>query len=238
MMAEEIEQIFDGVFRAPDPKNPNRQLIATRNLTPGRSYYGENSLNILSKGQKIELRFWDPFRSKLSAAILKGLKVFPFTEGTFCLYLGASTGTTVSHLSDIVGVTGKIFAVEVAARVARELLENIVRYRKNIIPIIADARQPESYRSVYGDISVVYSDIAQHDQTEIALANCRSFLDHDHRGRLFLVVKASSIDVLKRKSYVFSEQRKILEKSGFSALQQIDLEPFDRNHAMIIARAE
>ena len=79
------------------------------------------------------------------------LENFPFTAGTHCLYLGASTGTTVSHVSDIVGPSGRIFAVELASRVARELLENVVKYRKNVIPIIADAKHPEKYTTVYGE---------------------------------------------------------------------------------------
>ncbi|MGI0084162.1 MAG: fibrillarin-like rRNA/tRNA 2'-O-methyltransferase [Nitrososphaerales archaeon] len=233
---ESVEEIFPGVYRLPDPKNPSKKLVATRNLTPGKTYYGERSAKINFLGQNTEFRLWDPFRSKLSAAILNGLEVMPFREGTTCLYLGASTGTTVSHVSDLVGQKGKIFAVEVASRVAREFLENVVKYRANIVPIIADARQPEKYSSVYGEISTVYCDIAQPDQTEIAMTNCMRFLDPAKGGTLCLVVKASSIDALKDKRQVFDEQLELLKKSNFDLLQKIDLEPYDRNHAMIISK--
>lgn len=234
--SESVEEIFPGIYRLPDPKNPNKKLVATRNATPGRTYYGERLTRINFRGQNAEFRFWDPFRSKLSAAILNGLEIMPFSDGTTCLYLGASTGTTVSHISDIVALKGKIFAVEVAPRVAREFLENIVQYRPNIVPIIADARQPERYPSVYGEISTVYCDIAQPDQTEIAMTNCRRFLDPKKGGMLFLVVKASSINALKDKRQVFEEQMELLKKSNFGVLQKIDLEPYDRNHAMIISK--
>lgn len=231
-----VTELFPGVYSVPDPKNPNKKLIATRNLTPGRVYYGEHVVRSQIKNgeQIVEFRLWDPFRSKLSASILNGLRLMPFKEGTVCLYLGASTGTTVSHLSDILGEKGKIFAVEMAARVARELLENVARYRKNIVPIIADARHPERYPSIYGEISTVYCDIAQPDQTEIAIANCEKFFNTG-RGILFLVIKASSIDALKEKAKVFEEQSRILKKAKFEVLQKIDLEPYDRNHAMIIS---
>jgi fibrillarin-like pre-rRNA processing protein len=239
-----VVEIFPGVYSLSDPKNPNKKLIATRNLTPGKVYYGERTTRekIAEEGS-VEFRFWDPFRSKLSASILKGLKLMPFREGTVCLYLGASTGTTVSHLSDIVGNIGKIFAVEMAPRVARELLENVARFRNNIVPIIADARHPERFASVYGEIDVVYCDIAQPDQTEIAIANCERFFPSrkEAAGRssiLFLVVKASSIDALKDKQKVFDEQTKILKHAGFEVLQKIDLEPYDRNHAMIVAQSK
>ncbi|MHB1909191.1 MAG: fibrillarin-like rRNA/tRNA 2'-O-methyltransferase [Nitrososphaerales archaeon] len=227
-----VEQVFPGVYKVPDPKNQKKKLLATRNLTPGKVYYGEHTF----KTRAQEFRFWDPFRSKLSGAILNGLKSMPIVEGSTCLYLGASTGTTVSHLSDIVGQTGKIFAVEMAPRVARELLENVVRFRKNVIPIVADARHPERYQSVYGKIPVVYCDIAQPDQTEIAITNCEYFFDG--KGTLLLVVKASSIDVLKSKGEVFGDQIDLLRKHRYNALERIDLEPYDKNHAIIVAERD
>lgn len=223
-------ELFAGVFRVPDPKNPQKQILATKNLTISRTYYGESLIRV--KG--MEFRQWDPYRSKLAAAIINHLEIFPFREGTCCLYLGASTGTTVSHVSDIVGPSGKIFGVEMAPRVAREFLENVAKYRRNVVPIVADARHPEKYPSIYGEISSIYCDIAQPDQTGIALENCKRFFRDS--GILLLVVKASSIDALKPKNEVFATQRAILEKARYIVLEQIDLEPFDRNHAIIVAK--
>jgi len=229
-----VAKLFQGVFQVPDPRYPTKKILATINLNPGRSIYGESLVKRKLEGGSVEFRSWDPFRSKLSAAVLNRLKHFPFAEGTYCLYLGASTGTTVSHISDILRNSGRIFAVEMAARVAREFLENVVKYRNNIIPIVEDAKHPEKYPAIYGKITVVYSDVAQPDQTEIAIQNCNMFLEDE--GFLFLVVKASSIDVSKSKNEVFQDQVKILEKSNFTVLEQIDLEPYDKNHAMIVAR--
>ena len=227
-------KVFEGVFQVPDPRNPSKRILATKNLVPGRSFYGEALVKRRFDDESAEFRSWDPFRSKLSASVLNRLEHFPFSQGTYCLYLGASTGTTVSHISDIVGNNGRIFAVEMAARVAREFLENVVKYRKNIVPIVEDAKHPEKYPAIYGNVKVVYSDVAQPDQTEIAVLNCNMFLES--QGLLFLVVKASSIDALKSKNEVFHDQVKILERSCFSVLEQIDLEPYDKNHAMIVAR--
>jgi fibrillarin-like rRNA methylase len=52
---------------------------------------------------KIEYRVWNPFRSKLGAAILGGVGDIHMGPGSKVLYLGAASGTTVSHVSDIVG---------------------------------------------------------------------------------------------------------------------------------------
>jgi fibrillarin-like pre-rRNA processing protein len=227
-------RLFDGVFLTSDPRNPSKKILTTLNLTPGRSIYGETLIPQIFEGSKVELRSWDPFRSKLAASILNRLKNFPFPSGSRCLYLGASTGTTVSHLSDILGSTGKVFAIEVAPRVARELMENVVKFRKNVVPLVEDAKHPEKYGSVYGEVKTVYCDIAQPDQTEIAIRNCQEYLAG--QGFLFLVVKASSINTLKSKNEVISDQIQILRDGKFDILERIDLEPFDRNHAMLVAR--
>jgi len=200
---------------------------ATLNFVRGDNVYGEK----LVKYDGEEYRIWDPFRSKLAAALKKGMKGMPIKTGSKVLYLGASTGTTVSHVSDIVGPSGVVFAVEPATRVARELIENVASKRKNVLPIIEDARRPQSYFSVFGKVDVVYCDIAQPDQTEIAIANCAAYLNHG--GVMLLVVKTRSIDVtMEPKNVVIREAGK-LEKSGFSIDQIINLEPFDKDHGMI-----
>ena len=149
------------------------------------------------------------------------------------LYLGASTGTTVSHISDIVDHNGMIFAVEHASRVARDFLDRVASYRKNIIPILQDARHPEQYFSIYGKVDVVYSDIAQPDQTEIAIANCKKFLKDG--GYMFMTIKARSIDVTQSPSKIIESEIRKLE-SDFTVIQAIGLEPYDKDHAMVVAK--
>ena len=201
--------------------------IATLNLAKGSNVYGEK----LIRQEGDEYRLWDPFRSKLAAALKKGLRDMPIRNGSKVLYLGASTGTTVSHVSDIVGNSGIVFAVEPATRVARELIENVASNRKNVVPIIEDARRPQSYFSVFGKVDVVYCDIAQPDQTDIAIANCDAYLKKS--GIMLLVVKTRSIDVTMDPRAVVVQEAQRLERAGFSINQMINLEPFDKDHAMI-----
>ena len=213
------------VWLAPD----GRRIPATENLVPGNQVYKEK----LVRRKGAEYRMWDPFRSKLAAAILNGLEHFPFSHGSSVLYLGASTGTTVSHLSDIVGTSGSIFAVEHSSRVARELLNRVVEYRPNIIPIIQDARKPDQYFSMYGKADIAYSDIAQPDQTEIAITNCNRHLAE--KGVLFMVVKARSIDVRRSPEKIIAAETEKL-RGAFRILQTIDLMPYDKDHGMVVAR--
>jgi fibrillarin-like pre-rRNA processing protein len=206
-----------------------RTALLTRNLVPGKRVYNEDL--ILRDG--VEYRTWDPFRSKLAAAVLKGLPEQIIGEGSRVLYLGASTGTTASHVSDLVGPGGLLIGVEFAPRVAREFVENVARLRMNVVPFVTDARDPSKYSVTMVD--VVYCDIAQPDQTEIAMANCSKLLKKG--GALLLVVKARSIDVLKDPGVVFSEERTKLEKAGFRVRSVIELSPFEKDHALIYATA-
>ena len=203
--------------------------LVTENLVPGNRVYNEKL--ILKKG--VEYRTWEPYRSKLAAAITNGLNVVPFTEGTQVLYLGASTGTTVSHISDIIGPKGVVFAVEHASRVARELLDRVVTHRNNVVPVIQDARHPLEYHSIFEDADVIYADIAQPDQTEIVLANCNAYLKHG--GHLLLVIKVRSIDSLAPTEKVISDETAKIRRD-FDILQTVDLGPYDKHHALVAAR--
>jgi fibrillarin-like pre-rRNA processing protein len=200
---------------------------ATLNLVKGNNVYGEK----LVKHEGEEYRLWDPFRSKLAASLKKGMKNMPIKNGTKVLYLGASTGTTVSHVSDIVGPSGIVFAVEPATRVARELIENVASKRKNVVPVLEDARRPQSYFAVFGKVDVVYCDVAQPDQTEIAMANCVAYLKKG--GIMLLVIKTRSIDVTMEPRAVIMQEAARLEKNGFSISQILTLDPFDKDHGMI-----
>jgi len=202
--------------------------LATQNLVPGNQVYNEK----LVQYNGVEYRIWNPFRSKLAAAIMNDLKNFPFNQKSDVLYLGVSTGTTISHISDIVNQGGTIFGIEHASRVARDFLDRVASHRKNIVPIIQDARRPEEFFSVYKKVDIVYVDIAQPDQTNIAIENCKLYLKSG--GYLLLVIKTRSIDVTKDPKRVIKNEIKKLE-SLFEIKQTIDLQPYDKDHAMVIA---
>jgi fibrillarin-like pre-rRNA processing protein len=216
-----MKQLFSGVYK-------EGKRLYTKNLVPGRKVYGEK----LIKEGKDELREWDPTRSKLGAAILNDLKEMPIKEGSIVLYLGASTGTTPSHVSDIVRNTGFVYGIEFAERVFRNLLD-LCKDRKNIAPILADARKTDDYRWVE-ECDVVFVDIAQPDEVDIAIRNADIFLKKG--GTLMIAVKSQSIDVTKKPEQVYEEEENKLKKAGYTVLQTINLEPHEQKHAMIVAK--
>lgn len=117
--------------------------LLTKNLVPGESVYNEKRVSVDNKesGDKTEYRVWNPFRSKLAAAIVGGIENIYMKPGSKVLYLGAASGTTVSHVADLVGPEGAVYAVEFSKRSGRDLV-NMAKKRTNVIPIIEDARHP------------------------------------------------------------------------------------------------
>jgi len=204
--------------------------LATRNLTPGRTVYGER----LVRFGGVEYRLWNPFRSKLAAAVLNGLRNMPINEGGQILYLGAATGTTPSHVSDIVGAEGSVYCVEFAPRVFRELIVNVCKYRENMFPILADARNPELYSMLVGSVSVVYCDVAQPEQASILAENANMYLEEE--GWALLAVKARSIDAAKSLRRIYRMEKETLEKHGFTVEEEVKLEPYDKAHELIVSR--
>jgi fibrillarin-like pre-rRNA processing protein len=209
------------------------QRLATRNLTLGRNVYGERLL----RHEGVEYRVWDAFRSKLAAAILKNLKTVPIKPSHRVLYLGAASGTTASHVSDIVGEKGYVYCVEFAPRALRELVNNVCAYRLNMSPILEDARFPEKYGMfIGGNVDDVYCDIAQPEQAKILADNADLFLKKS--GWIMIAVKAQSIDVTKEPSEVYKQEIKVLKNRGFRIEEVVHLEPYDIAHAMIVAQMQ
>lgn len=209
------------------------QRLATENLARGRNVYGER----LIRHEGGEYRVWDAFRSKLAAAITKNLKNVPIKPSHKVLYIGAASGTTASHISDIVGAQGHVYCVEFAARALRELVNNVCAYRANMSPILEDARFPERYAMfIGGKVDDVYCDVAQPEQAKILADNADLFLKTS--GWILLAVKAQSIDVTEDPSEVYKREIKVLKNRGFTIEEVVHLEPYDIAHAMIVAQMQ
>ncbi len=205
-----------------------RGKLATLNLAPGSSVYGET----LCRLKNDEYRLWDPYRSKLAAAILKGVSKIPIQKGSKVLYLGAASGTTASHVSDIVRGEGRVYCIEFAQRSFRDLVNTVCQNRPNTTPILEDARFPARYRSLVPEVGTVYSDIAQPDQARIMADNLDMFLGES--GGFLLCVKSRSIDVTREPRQIFKEEAEVLEKRGYKVSHMENLEPYEMDHCMII----
>lgn len=211
-------------------KEDGSEMLLTLNYTPGNKAYDEKVLKI--KGQ--EYRVWNPHRSKIAASIIKKLKTIPITQTSHMLYLGAASGTTCSHLSDILRNYGKIYCIEFSSRVIRELVQ-VCEIRKNLIPILGDVRFPHQYRMLIPEqVDVIYSDVAQPEQALIVVRNTETFLKS--QGWILLFVKSRSVDVTMDPKRVYKEQIEILKKNDFNIVEVSFLNPFSEDHALIVAQ--
>ncbi len=218
-----IESKFDNVFIL--EQDGSRRLV-TKNLTPGIQVYGEKFIKV----GNVEYRLWDPYRSKLAAMILKGSSV-SIRKDKAVLYLGAANGTTASHVSDI-AAEGVVFAVEFSPRAMQDLIRVSIP-RMNLIPVLADAMRPNSYRNMVSQVDFLYQDVAQREQAKIALRNAELFLKKD--GIMVLIIKSRSIDSARKpKEVIDNEVNKL--KGFFRVLELMDLEPYHSDHMAVVAR--
>ncbi|KAK7576486.1 hypothetical protein V9T40_012772 [Parthenolecanium corni] len=216
-----------GVFIA----RGKEDALVTKNMVVGDSVYGEKRISVEADGEKIEYRVWNPFRSKLAAAILGGIDMIHMGPGSKVLYLGAASGTTVSHVSDIVGPEGLVYAVEFSHRSGRDLL-NVAKKRTNIIPIIEDARHPLKYRMLVGMVDVIFADVAQPDQGRIVAINAHQYLKNN--GHFVISIKANCIDSTAEPEAVFANEIKKMRADKLKPLEQLTLEPYERDHAVVV----
>lgn len=202
-----------------------KNKIFTENLCKGLRVYNEK----LVKFKGVEFRSWNPFRSKLAAAILNGFD-FSIKSDSKVLYLGAATGTTVSHISDIIK-DGMIYCIE-SSPVAVKGLINLSKKRKNIIPILGDANHPDRYSSIVPQVDMIYQDISQRNQAEIFILNIEKYLKNNQTG--ILMVKARSIDVSLKPKEAYDIVCSKLEKNNLKIKHKIELPPYEKDHAAIV----
>lgn len=219
-----VKEKFTGIIEI---VKRGRKSIYTKNKVPGKVVYGER----LTKIKGSEYREWNPRRSKLGAAILKGIPKTGIGESSTILYLGAASGTTVSHVSDI-ATKGFIFALDFAPRVVRDLVY-VAEDRQNIAPILADANKPDTYHHRITQVDMIFQDIAQKNQTEIFLKNIKIYLKKD--GIAILALKARSVDVTKNPRSIFNEVRKQLEKE-LRIIDSRQLEPYEKDHCIFVCK--
>jgi len=199
----------------------------TRSLVKGQKVYGER---IITEG-KDEWREWNPFRSKLAAALCSGLRDFPIHEGSVVLYLGSAEGTSISHVSDVIGNRGIVVGVDISPK-AMATFSKLVESRENIIPLLADANQPSTLRNELGDFScdVLVQDVSQRNQADIFVKNLNEFGKKGAHG--LLVVKARSVDSSKAPEQVLKSELSLVKKH-LRVLQVLDLNKFESDHFML-----
>lgn len=212
----------------------------TRSITPGIEVYGEKRVTVDTTSKdadgvavsiKTEYRVWNPFRSKLAAAVIGGVDNIYIKPGAKVLYLGAASGTSVSHVADIVGPEGKVYAVEFSHRSGRDLV-NMAQNRTNVIPIVEDARHPLKYRMLVGMVECIFADVAQPDQARIVALNAQNFLKVG--GGVVISIKANCIDSTAAPEAVFAQEVQKLREFRIKPQEQLTLEPYERDHCVVV----
>ena len=218
MKPAEIQGIF---------KEKNRIFTENTKSCKGLRIYNEKLVKYKGK----EFRSWNPYRSKLAAAILNGLTIEIKTNSKI-LYLGAATGTTVSHISDIIK-DGIVYSVESSPVAVKKLIQ-LSEKRKNIIPILGDANHPDRYSSIVTTVDLIYQDISQRNQAEIFIHNILKYLKEEGRG--VLMVKARSIDVSLKPKQAYERVTDELREHGCKIVDVIELSPYEKDHAAVVIR--
>ncbi|WP_435115056.1 fibrillarin-like rRNA/tRNA 2'-O-methyltransferase [Halolamina sp. C58] len=204
------------------PAGVERRTVAgeERLTTEGEPVYGEPTVD----GRRV----WDAGRSKLGAMLELGMDTH-LSGGESVLYLGAASGTTVSHVADFAGPT---YAVEFAPRPVRDLVD-VAESRPNLFPLLADARKPREYAGVVeSGLDCIVQDVATRGQAEVANRNA-GFLADD--GLLLAAIKARSEDVVAEPDAVFEDVRATLGKE-YELLETTRLDRYHDDHLGIVAR--
>lgn len=180
-------------------------------------------------------RAFEPGRSKLAAALTRGWSGPLPGPGERWLYLGAATGTTASHVADLVGPAGRVYAVERSLRPFARLLHLAERW-PNLLPILGDARVPERYGDLLPIVDGIYCDVAQPEQLAIVRRHVAMFLE-GRGGAVLLALKTSSMgrDVpAPARARAAEEELDDLLRLEPSAR----LDPFYRSHFMLGGRRD
>jgi len=187
-----------------------------------RPVYGEK----VKKENGFYKRYWDPKRSKLSAALKKGLRYVPFEKDSRVLYLGASTGTTVSHIVDLCP-EGQVFAVEYSFESFTKLL-NISGERKNLFPFLEDAMNIENISGFINSPEVIYQDISQRHQVQIFNLAAGTFKSVK---KAILIIKVRAISARQNEKDIVRNSIKGIK--DFKVLDILDLKPFDKSNYLV-----
>ena len=203
----------------------DREELATLTVGAPPPVYGER----WSSSELGFLRAWDPVRSKLAAALLRGWEGVLPAPGERWLYLGVASGTTASHLADLVGAQGRVYGLDKSVRPFAKLLDVAERF-PNLYPVFGDARRPREYLGSVPLVDGLYVDVAQPDQVEIVEENVRQFLRTS--GKILVTLKTSSMG---RDRGAKEHLDRALDhlKRRFELDRPVGLDPFHRRHYLI-----
>ena len=180
-------------------------------------------LATLNNSNENEYRVWKPYRSKLAAAIINGIEIFPILKKSKIIYFG-TLENTINHISDIVGAEGEIFVAK-----NNESTDFLKKTNVDVtnISFIDDIK-----KSTVDCVDTLYVDVLDQSCLDTVI-NSKAYLKDD--GYIMLVIKTEDMlennDSNELQNNVY---KKI--KSMFTIIQEINLTPFFKEQVMLIAK--
>ena len=219
--------------------SPNVKLegraIWTLNADGNNRVYGET----IRKKKEGVWRRWDPFRSKLGAAILRTKNdpalLFP-SSGSTVVYLGAAHGTTISHIHDhLCGkgnkYSGRLISVDISPRCLRDL-NHLAANRPGIIPVFGDARKLESWAYMIPKrADWLFQDVSQAGQVDIFIKACKTLLKPNSTALLSLKGASERFNEGGDKAIFLETENKLLE-SNIEIVESIELKGYEEQHML------
>ena len=101
-----------------------------------------------------------------------------------------------------------------------------------MIPILADANKPETYKDRITNVNIIFQDIAQKIQVEILFKNLM-FLNP--KGYVVIAIKSRSIDVTQNPRKIFREVEEKLS-TRLKIIDKRELDPFERDHILFVCQ--
>ena len=223
----------------------NEEQLATKNIVKGTKTRKEKIV-IVNNEEFLE---WNPYKSKLAAAIRSGLQILPIIKNSKVVCINPLEESTILHISNIVGSKGSVFVIDVDKN-KKSFLNKLVNTHKNIIPIYDTVDELSFSSSITGKVDALYVDIPESEQIETIVEKYGSLLKNE--GFLMLIAKKDDNAIIENDiAGWMAEQRaglnKIREittklKSQFEIIQEINLginyamEPYHKFYTFILAQ--
>ena len=223
----------------------DKEQLATKNIVEGTKTHKEKIV-IVNDEEFLE---WNPYKSKLAAAIRNGLQILPIIKNSKVVCINPLEESTILHISNIVGSEGSVFVIDVDKN-KKSFLNKLVNTHKNIIPIYDTVDELSFSSSITGKVDALYVDIPESEQIETIVEKYGSLLKNE--GFLMLIAKKDDNAIIENDiAGWMAEQRaglnKIREittklKSQFEIIQEINLginyatKPYHKFYTFILAQ--
>ena len=176
-----------------------------------------------SENQANQYRNWNPFYSKLAAALFNGLEIFPFKSDSKIFYSGSSSTTTLNHLLDIIDSKGIIYLQKNNATKIKNL--------KNVVIVDQENNSTLSSNDLKEPFDVIYLDIITNENLQTQILNHEKTLKNSG----FLIIILNKIIKINEPSFRDQINNIIINSnSSLKLIQEINLSNFFKKSMMII----